>query len=99
MVSGLGASWRRALNAHRRLTVNPVRGASSPRVPRHEVDVDRLWIHDQARRFLAYAAERDPDMAVLVRLGLDSGARLGELLAVSWGEVDVTRQTTRFRRL
>jgi integrase len=37
-------------------------------------------------------------MAVLVRLGLDSGARLGELLAVTWPDVDTTRQTTRFRR-
>jgi integrase len=97
-VDAVRRTLRRAFNAHRMLTINPVRGASSPRVPRHEVDVDRLWTHDQARRFLANAEERDPDMAALVRLGLDSGARLGELLATTWPDVDTTRQTIRFRR-
>lgn len=97
-VDAVRRTLRRALNAHRMLTVNPVRGASSPRVPRHEVDVDRLWTHDQARRFLAYTEEHDADMAVLVRLGLDSGARLGELLATTWPDVDAIRQTIRFRR-
>jgi integrase len=89
---------RRALNAHPKVTVNPVRGASSPRVPRPEVDVDLLWTHELARRFLAYAEGRDADMAALVRLALDSGARLGELLPRSWGEIDSSRQTVRLRR-
>jgi integrase len=97
-VDAVRRTLRRALNAHRKLAVNPVRGATSPRVPHHEVDVDRLWTHDQARRFLAYTEENDADMAVLVRLGLDSGARLGELLAATWPDVDTTRQTIRFRR-
>ena len=97
-VDAVRRTLRRALNAHPKVTVNPVRGASSPRVPRHEVDVDLLWTHEQARRFLAYAEERDPDVAGLVRLGLDSGARLGELLAATWPDVDATRQTIRFRR-
>ncbi len=97
-VDAVRRTLRRALNAHRKLMVNPVRGASSPRVPRHEVDVDRLWTHDQARRFLAYTEDHDADMAVLVRLALDSGARLGELLGLSWSEVDLARQTVRLRR-
>ena len=97
-VDAVRRTLRRALNAHRVLTVNPVRGASSPRVPRHEVDVELLWSHDQARRFLGYAEEHDADMAALVRLALDSGARLGELLALSWSEVELSRQTVRLRR-
>ena len=97
-VDAVRRTLRRALNAHPKLTVNPVRGAEIPRVPRHEIDEDLLWAHEQARCFLAYAEERDPDMAVLVRLGLDSGARLGELLALTWPDVDLTRQTVRFRR-
>jgi integrase len=33
-----------------------------------------------------------------VRLALDSGARLGELLALSWPDVDMARQSVRLRR-
>ena len=57
-----------------------------------------LWSHDEARRFLRYAGEQDADMGTLVRLALDSGARLGELLALTWGDIDLTRQTVRLRR-
>ena len=86
------------MNAHRKLSVNPVKGADGPRVPRHHIDVDSLWTHSQAKRFLTYVQEHDPDMAALVRLALDSGARLGELLALSWADVDMTRQSIRFHR-
>ena len=79
-VDSVRRTLRRALNAHRKLSVNPVKGADSPRVPRHQVDVESLWTHAQAKRFLAYAQEHEPDMAALVRLALDSGARLGSCL-------------------
>ena len=72
--------------------------AASPRVPRHKIDVESLWTPAQAKRFLVYAEEQDPDVAVLVRLALDSGARLGELLALAWPDVDLARQSVRFHR-
>jgi hypothetical protein len=72
-VDAVRRTLRRALNAHPKVVVNPVRGASTPRVPRHEVDVDLLWTHEQGRSFLAYAEKHDADMAALVRLALDSG--------------------------
>jgi integrase len=97
-VDAVRRTLRRALNAHRSLLVNPVRGAESPRVPRKALDVDLLWTHDQARRFLGYTEEYDADMAALVRLALDSGGRLGELLATTWGDVDLKAQMVRFRR-
>lgn len=97
-VDAVRRTLRRALNVHPKLTSNPVRGASSPRVPRHQLDADLLWTHEQARRFLAYADEVDADMAALVRLALDSGAPLGELIALSWPDVDLARQTIRLRR-
>jgi integrase len=97
-VDAVRRTLRRALNAHKKLVVNPVRGAEAPRVPRHEIDVDLLWSHEQARRFLAYAEEQDEDMAVLVRLALDTGARLGELIALAWGDVDFAGATVRVRR-
>ena len=95
-VDSVRRTLRAALNAHPRLTANPVRGAKSPRVPRHQIEEDELWSATEARTFLAYANERDPDMAVLVRLALDSGARLGELLALSWP--DLKGRTIRIRR-
>jgi integrase len=67
-------------------------------VPRHEIDPALLWDPRQARRFISYAGENDPDMAVLVRVALDSGARLGELLALSWSDVNVKRRGITLRR-
>jgi hypothetical protein len=82
-VDAVRRTLRRALNAHPKLADNPVRRAAHPRVPRHEIDPSDLWSPAEARRFLAHARGHDPDTAVLVRLALDSGARLGELLALS----------------
>ena len=68
---------------------------------RRVADVTTTDVEDLFRRLLDKGLspkEHDPDMAVLGRLGLDSGARLGELLAVTWPDVDTTRQTVRFRR-
>jgi integrase len=97
-VDSVRRTLRAALNAHPKLLTNPVRGAKSPRVPKHEIDPNDLWTRQEAKTFLAYVSEHDPDMAVLVRLALDSGARLGELLALSWSEIDSLGQTVRLRR-
>ena len=78
--------------------VNPVRGAKHPKVPRRAIHPDDLWTPQQARRFLAHAQDEDPDTAVLVRLALDSGARLGELLALTWPDISLTNGTVRIRR-
>lgn len=98
-VDGVRRTLRLALNAHPKMTTNPVRRAAHPRVPRHEIDPDELWSPAEARRFLTYVQEHDdPDMAVLVRLALDSGARIGEMLALTWPDIDMTRRTVRLRR-
>lgn len=97
-VDAVRRTLRRALNANQKLAANPVRNAAHPRVPRHEIDPSDLWSTAEARHFLAYAQEHDPDTGVLVRLALDSGARLGELLALSWPDVDVPNRTVRLRR-
>ena len=97
-VDSVRRTLRRALNAHPKLTVNPVHGAESPRVPRAQVDVDLLWRPDQARRFLAHVEPLDPDLATLSRAAMDTGGRLAELLALSWPDVDSARQSIRFHR-
>jgi integrase len=72
--------------------------AKAPRVTPHEIDPDALWTPHEAKRFLAYTSDADPDMAVLVRLALDSGARLGELLGLTWRDIDDKAATVTFRR-
>ena len=49
-VDAVRRTLRRALNVHRKLAVNAVRGAESPRVPRSSIDVDALWTPEQARK-------------------------------------------------
>ena len=44
---------------------------------------DHVQIRASIHR-MAASAEYDADMAALVRLALDSGGRLGELLATTW---------------
>jgi integrase len=88
-IDAVRRTLRRALNQHKSLRVNPVKGADSPRVPRKALDADLLWTHEQARRWLHYTERHDADMAALVRTALDSGARLGELLALAWGDIDL----------
>jgi integrase len=95
-VDSVRRTLRAALNDNARMKENPVRRAKMPRVPRHEIDPNDLWTHAEAKRFLAYAATHDADMAMLVRLALDSGARLGELLGLRW--FDVKGTSVRFAR-
>jgi integrase len=49
---------------------------------------------DQASRLLV-AAEARPLMRWLVMLGMATGARLGELLALRWADVDLEAGTVR----
>ena len=54
------------------------------------------WTAEESRRFLS--AVSDPDRRVLYRLALDSGMRIGELLALTWADVDLDRGVAGVRR-
>lgn len=95
-VQSVRRTLRVALNVHPKLQTNVAKDAAGPRVPRHALAKDELWTEVQARTFLASASEADPDMTTLVRLALDSGARIGELLGLRWA--DLTDQTITIRR-
>jgi integrase len=76
--------------------------ASRVRLPRHDPDGDlrpsrlRTWDTDQAARFLELTAG-DP-LHDLWRVALATGMRRGELLGLSWEDVDLEQRQVRVRR-
>lgn len=88
---------RRVLSeAERReeITRNVGRVAVAPRVPRREA---RTLRPEEARRVVAAALEAGT-MGALVVLLLGTGLRLGEALALQWGDVDLVSGSVRVRR-
>jgi integrase len=79
--------------AWRLLPRNPADGVSVPRVP---ASVPVVWTETEAEAFLI-AAAKDPLIA-LWEFGLDSGMRIGEMLALSWRDVDMERGLVSVRR-
>ncbi|HKG29551.1 MAG TPA: site-specific integrase [Thermomicrobiales bacterium] len=81
--------------AWRLLIRNPADGVSIPRV---EPSAPIVWTPDEAGAFLISATtEKDP-LLPLWELGLDSGMRIGEMLALSWSDVDRQRGLVSVRR-
>lgn len=77
-----------------RLVPRNVAGDASP--PK-AVPVRRVtWTAEEARRFLEATA--GDSYGVLWRLALDSGMRIGELLALRWADVDLERGVVAVRR-
>lgn len=79
--------------AWRLLQRNPVDGVTSPRIV---AAAPVAWSADECAIFLDLTA--DDSLAPLWRLGLDSGMRLGEILALSWRDLDVERRVVRVQR-
>lgn len=79
----LHSALRQAV-AWRLLQRNPADGV---RVPGGTTKPPQTWNAEQAAAFLH--ATRRADYAALWRLGLDSGMRIGELLALAWQDVDL----------
>ena len=70
---------------------NPFRMISRPPEPRHR---DRRLVGDEEKR-LREAIDKTkqaPQLRALFTLALETGARLGELLALQWEEVDLQKQ-------
>lgn len=79
--------------AWRLLTFNPAAGVRAPRIPQRE---PATWTAEQAKAFLTATA--DDDMGAAYRLGLTLGCRIGELLALTWADVNLTRGTLTIQR-
>jgi integrase len=74
---------------------NPV--ARTPR-PRHERREAKDWGLEDMRRFLAACLGDGRPLALMLALSLLSGLRVGELLGLQWGDVDLEKGTLAVRR-
>ncbi len=77
----------------RLLTRNPADGVTSPKPV---IATPTVWSPQEAAAFLDHT--HDDPLAALWRLGLDSGMRIGELLALSWRDLDAERRVIAVRR-
>jgi integrase len=77
----------------RLLAANPLDAVSRPRAPRPEI---RALAPSEARTLLA-AAEGD-SLEALYATAIGTGLRLGELLGLRWGDVDLPSATLHVRR-
>lgn len=75
---------------------NPARMATRPAEPRHR---DRRLIGNEEKRLFAAAkaSETADQMIPLITMALETGARLGELLALQWSEVDLRKRVATIR--
>jgi integrase len=88
----LNAALKRAV-AWRILPRNPMDGVTPPA---KRTKAPRVWSAAQAATFLEKT--KDHRLNQLWRLGLDSGMRLGELLVLSWDDLDLDRGVVAVRR-
>jgi integrase len=70
---------------------NPAADLELPSVPK----LDMVTLTREQAGELLLAAQRRPLMRTLVLLGMATGARLGELLALRWADIDLDIGTAR----
>jgi len=74
------------------LSRNPVSAAQHPEVPRTTVRPPSI---DDVRAALAAAHAKDLEFSCWLQLAVATGARRGEVCALTWGEIDFDRRTVR----
>ncbi len=74
---------------------NPVHGIIMPKLDNKRT---RYFTHEQANQIIAYLRPRRPYLADMAALALYTGCRLGEILSLRWGAVDLGRQTITLTR-
>lgn len=89
---------RACLNEAQRLGLIAQNPAGQVSRPRYEKGERPRWEADQARRFLRAAQERGDPLSLMAGIALLTGCRLGELLGLTWADVDVQRGSLRVAR-
>jgi integrase len=80
---------------YRILDANPANRVKRPKREHHEA---RWWSADEAATFLSCPRVRAHRMFAFMRLGLDSGMRIGELAGLRWPDIDFETRTVHVRR-
>lgn len=75
-----------------RVAINPCLGVSRPAEPRGR---DRRLEGDEEERLLAECARSGDELEAIVRVALETAARLGELLQLKWKHINLTDGTAR----
>ena len=85
---------------HRYIEYNPYLSASRPRVSDMEYDPDdeleKALSEEEIQALLD--AEADPEFHCLYRTGLASGARQGELVALTWDDIDFEKRAIKINK-
>ena len=92
---------RSALSAavkHGQLAVNPTDRSTPPSPSEARPPEMQAWTAAQLARFLGWAEDRDPDLAMGWRLLAATGMRRGEALALRWRDVDLDAGRLQVRR-
>jgi integrase len=91
--SALGDAVKRG-----RLAVNPTDRSTPPSPSEARPPEMQAWTARELGRFLAWAEDRDPDLAMAWRLLAATGMRRGEALALRWRDVDLETGRLQVRR-
>jgi integrase/recombinase XerD len=87
----LRAAFTRAIR-DRAIKENPAAYVARPKAPKRPKDILRHGEIERLRRVC------DGDMRVVLFLGLYAGPRSGEMLALTWGDIDLDARTVLIRR-
>jgi integrase len=74
---------------------NPIKAIQKPRKPHRDA---KWWTAEEARQFLASPLVQKHRWYAMWRLALDSGMRQGELLALTWENIEWEKRTIRVQR-
>lgn len=83
---------------HGRLSANPTDRSTPPSPSEARPPEMQAWTARELARFLRWAEDRDPDLAMGWRLLAATGMRRGEALALRWRDVDLDAGRLQVRR-
>jgi len=97
-VRNIAGTLHKALDDAVRLDILPTNPADHVDLPKWERPELQTWDTPQVAQFLAYCEDSDDDLNALWRLLAVAGLRRGELLGLTWDDVDLVLGEVRVRQ-